>query len=82
MAYCLGVVLLLGRLDPTDFSDDMVHDPRLQKLIGSVRHKPGSKVLAVNLKNGATKKETIEVASDMRDGIRLPTSSFAACATA
>jgi 2-methylcitrate dehydratase PrpD len=67
MAYCLGVVLLLGRLDPTDFSDDMVHDPRLQKLVSSVRHKPGSKVLAVNLKNGATKKETIEAASDMRD---------------
>lgn len=67
MAYCLGVVLLLGRLDPTDFSDDLVHDPQLQKLISSVRHKPGSKVLAVTLKNGATKKETIEPASDMRD---------------
>jgi 2-methylcitrate dehydratase PrpD len=36
MAYCLGVTLLLGRLDPTDFSDDLVHDPRVQKLIRSV----------------------------------------------
>ena len=67
MAYCLGVALLLGRLDPTDFSDELVHDPRVQKLIGSVRHKPGSKALAVSLKSGETIKEPIEAASDMRE---------------
>jgi 2-methylcitrate dehydratase PrpD len=67
MAYCLGVTLLLGRLDPTDFSDDLVHDPRVQKLIRSVQHTPGSKVLTVNLKNGQTIKEPIEAANDMRE---------------
>jgi 2-methylcitrate dehydratase PrpD len=43
MAYCLSVGLLLGRLDPTDFTDELVHDPQLQSLIRSVRHNPGSK---------------------------------------
>jgi hypothetical protein len=67
MAYCLGVTLFLGRLDPTDFTDDLVHDPRVQSLIGSVRHNPGSKALKVILKNGASIQEPIEAASDMRE---------------
>ena len=67
MAYCLAVALLLGRLDATDFTDDLVHDPRLQKLMGSVQHRPGAKALAINLRNGETIKEPIEAPSDMRE---------------
>lgn len=67
MAYCLAVALLLGRLDATDFSDDLVRDPRVQKLIGAVRHKPGSKTLTLNLKSGEAKTEGIAAASDMRE---------------
>ena len=67
MAYCLAVTLLFGRLGPTDFTDDLVHDPQVQNLIRCVRHNPGSKTLAVSLKNGETIKEPIEAASDMRE---------------
>jgi 2-methylcitrate dehydratase PrpD len=67
MAYCLGVTLFLGRLAPTDFTDDLVHDPRVQSLIGSVQHNPGSKALKLILKNGASIQEPIEAASDMRE---------------
>lgn len=67
MAYCLAAALLLGRLDATDFSDELVRDPRVQKLIGAVRHKPGSKTLTLNLKSGAAKTEGIGAASDMRE---------------
>ena len=67
MAYCLSVGLLLGRLDPTDFTDELVHDPQLQSLIRSVRHNPGSKALVVFLKNGEMVTEPIEAASDMRE---------------
>ena len=67
MAYCLSVGLLLGRLDPTDFTDELVHDPRLQSLIRSVRHNPGSKALVVFLKSGEMVTEPIAAASDMRE---------------
>jgi len=67
MAYCLSVGLLLGRLDPTDFTDDLVDDPRVQSLIRSVRHDPGSKELVVYLKNGEKIAEPIVAASDMRE---------------
>jgi 2-methylcitrate dehydratase PrpD len=67
MAYCLAVALLLRRLDATDFTDDLVQDPRIQKLIRSVRHTPGSKTLTLNLKSGKILRESIEAASDMRD---------------
>jgi 2-methylcitrate dehydratase PrpD len=67
MAYCLVVSLLLGRLDPTDFTDALINDPRVRALIDRVRHNPGSKTLAVSLKNGETLTEPIQAARDMRE---------------
>lgn len=65
MAYCLSVALLFGRLSPTDFTDELVHDRRVQSLMRSVRHSPGSKTLVVFLKNGEKVIEPIAPASDL-----------------
>jgi 2-methylcitrate dehydratase PrpD len=67
MGYCLAVALLLRRLDATDFTDQLVHDPRMQKLLGCVQHRPGSKMVVVNLKSGEALNEAIQPASDMRE---------------
>jgi 2-methylcitrate dehydratase PrpD len=66
MAYCLAVAMVLGRLDPTDFTDALVHDARVQKIMSSVRHTPGSKSVTIKLKGGKTLSEPIQPASDMR----------------
>jgi len=65
MAFCLSVALFFGRLDPTDFTDDMVHDPRVQILMRSVRHSPGSKVLTIILRNGEKLTEPVLPVSDL-----------------
>lgn len=65
MAYSLSVALLFGRLGPTDFTDEMVDDHRVQSLMKSVRHSPGSKALVVFLKSGEKVTEPIVAASDL-----------------
>jgi 2-methylcitrate dehydratase PrpD len=65
MAYSLSVALLFGRLDPTDFTDEMVDDHRVQSLMQSVRHSPGSNTLVVFLKNGEKVTEPIVAARDL-----------------
>ena len=65
MAYCLSVALVLGRLEPTDFTDELVQDQRVQTLMRSVRHNPGSKALSVMLKNGEKLTEPIVAASEL-----------------
>jgi 2-methylcitrate dehydratase PrpD len=67
MAYCLAVALIFRRLDPTDFTDALVHDPRVQTVMRSVRHMPGSKALTLKLRGGKTVSELIQPASDMRE---------------
>jgi 2-methylcitrate dehydratase PrpD len=67
MGYCLAVALLLRRLDATDFTDQLIRDPRMQKLLGCVQHRPGSKTVVVNLKSGEALNEAIQPASDMRE---------------
>jgi 2-methylcitrate dehydratase PrpD len=65
MAYCLAVAVVYGRLDPADFSDEILHDPRVKALIEKVHHRPGMKTLQFILRTGETMTEPILPGNDL-----------------
>ena len=65
MPFCLAVALILGRLNPEDFSEERLQDPRVKSLMERTRHIAGAPTLVVGLKDGARITETIRPHQDL-----------------
>ena len=65
MPFCLAVALILGRLNPEDFSEERLQDPRVKSLMERTRHIAGAQTLVVGLKDGARITETIRPHRDL-----------------
>src|SRR3972149_330324 len=65
MPFCLAMVLIYGRLNPEDFTDERVEEPLTQEVMRRTRHVPGSKSLIVILKDGIKISEPIQPARDL-----------------
>ena len=66
MPFCLAHVLVYGRLQPNDFTDERLKELQMQELIDSTRHLPDSSLLTVVLKSGERLTESIQTASDLK----------------
>ena len=65
MPFCLAVALVHGEIRPNDFTNERLHEPHVQELIGRTRHVPDSPVLIVRLKNGTDLTEEIKPITDL-----------------
>lgn len=65
MAYCLAVACATGRLEPSDFSDERLHDSQIRELIAKVRHHEDTNTLTVQLQSGETITEAILPVGDL-----------------
>jgi 2-methylcitrate dehydratase PrpD len=71
MPFCLAVALIHGGVKPGDFTNERVHEPLVQELLGRIRHAPDSASLIVQLKNGSRLSETIQPATDLQGWDRI-----------
>ena len=65
MPFCLAVALVLGRLNPEDFSEERLQDRRVKSLMECTRHIAGAQTLVVGLRDGARITETIRPHQDL-----------------
>lgn len=66
MPFCLAHALVHRRLQPTDFTDLRLQEPRIQELIRCVRHVPDSPFVTVILKSGDRLTEAVQPPHDLK----------------